>query len=64
MKNIKGENKMAKTREQVPWAEYMVIDEDLNYSLSLDAPQEIKEKYEAYQKEITTATKSNEFIVK
>lgn len=55
---------MAKTREQVPWAEYMVIDEDLNYSLSLDAPQEIKEKYEAYQKEITTATKSNEFIVK
>lgn len=55
---------MAKTREQVPWAKYMVIDEDLNYSLSLDAPQEIKEKYEAYQKEITTATKSNEFIVK
>lgn len=41
---------MVHIKEQAPWVNYIVIDEQGNRSLSPNAPKEIKAKYDAYQK--------------
>lgn len=55
---------MTYIREQVPWADYILIDEQGNRSLSPNAPKEIKAKYDAYQKQIAEANRRGEFIAK
>ena len=37
------------TKEQAPWTEYLVLDEEtLESTLRADTPQEIREAYEKY----------------
>ena len=55
---------MVHIKEQAPWVNYIVIDEQGNRSLSPNAPKEIKAKYDAYQKQTAEANRRGEFIAK
>lgn len=46
-----------KTLAQSPWVPYMVIPEEGDWYLSEDAPEEVKKKYDEWQKEIEEFTR-------
>ena len=42
---------------EVPWVDYLIIDDDGNRKLQDDTPQDIKEAYEKHLKEIEYCNK-------
>lgn len=54
-----------KTQEQIPWAAYLVIDDDtLETQLTPDTPDDIREAYRQYQEDIRKHTELNTPIFK
>ncbi len=49
---------------EVPWLDYLIIDEDGSRKLQDDTPQDIKEAYEKYLKEIEDSNKAGIAIAK
>lgn len=53
------------TKEQAPWTEYLVLDEEtLENTLRADTPQEICKAYEKYKESERKIIKSGEFLHK
>lgn len=68
VKEIKTEEKKDKgifTQQQMPWVEYLEIDEKtLKRYLREDTPEQIKKMYEEYLKQIEEKSNKNENIEK
>ena len=53
------------TKEQAPWTEYLVLDEEtLESTLCADTPQEIREAYEKYKESERRIIESGELLPK
>ena len=53
------------TKEQAPWTEYLVLDEEtLESTLRADTPQEIRETYEKCKESERRIIESGEFLSK
>lgn len=53
------------TKEQAPWVEYLVLDEEtLESTLRSDTPQEIREAYENYKERECRIIESGELLPK
>lgn len=54
-----------KTQEQIPWAAYLIVDDDsLETRLASDTPDEIREAYRRHQEDIRKNTELNTPIFK
>lgn len=53
------------TKEQAPWTEYLVLDEEtLESTLREDTPQKIREAYEKYKESERKIVESGELLPK